>query len=113
VQQSSAPLSRLQPQTEERFVAGAREAAKFFINTSNVHLALERLVDRLTDLKIPYAIVGAMSLNAYGYQRTTSDVDVLLRSEDLESFKRVWLGRGYVEKFRELWRAAQASDDVE
>lgn len=69
------------------------------MNKSNVHQALERLVDRLTNLKIPYAIVGALSLNAYGYQRTTSDVDVLLRREDLESFKRTYLGRGYVEKF--------------
>jgi hypothetical protein len=84
---------------EERFLRGAREAGRFFMNKSNVHQALERLVDRLTELKIPYAIVGALSLNAYGYQRTTSDVDVLLRREDLESFKRTYLGRGYVEKF--------------
>jgi len=69
------------------------------MNRSNVHRALARLVDRLTDLGIPYAIVGALSLNAYGYQRTTSDVDVLLRREDLESFKKAYLGRGYVEKF--------------
>jgi len=60
------------------------------MNKSNAHLALERLVDRLTELDLPYAIVGALSLNAYGYQRTTSAVDVLLRREDLESFKRVW-----------------------
>ena len=58
------------------------------MNKSNVHLALERLVDRLTELDIPYAIVGDLSLNAYGYQRTTSAVDVLLRREDLESFKK-------------------------
>ncbi len=66
---------------------------------SKVHLALERLVDRLTELGIPYAIVGAMSLNAYGYQRTTTDVDVLVRREGLEAFKKAFLGRGYVEKF--------------
>jgi len=69
------------------------------MNKSNVHGALERLVDRLAELKIPYAIVGALSLNAYGYQRTTSDVDVLLRREDLDSFKKAHLGRGYVDKF--------------
>lgn len=92
-------IDRLSPQVEERFVKGAREAAKFFMNTSNVHGALTRLVDRLAEMKIPYAIVGALSLNAYGYQRTTSDVDVLLRREDLESFKKAHLGRGYVEKF--------------
>lgn len=90
---------RLGPREEERFLSGAREAARFFMNTSNVHRALERLVDRLTDLEIPYAIIGALSLNAYGYQRTTSDVGVLLRPDGLEAFKRACLGRGYVEKF--------------
>ena len=95
----AARAGRLHPQEEERFLSGAREAARFFMNSSNVHLALERLVDRLTKLEIPYAIVGALSLNAYGYQRTTTDVDVLLRSDGLESFKKAHLGRGYVEKF--------------
>ncbi len=69
------------------------------MNKSNVHRTLERLVDRLTKLEIPYAVVGAMSLNAYGYQRMTTDVDVLLRGEGLEAFKRNHLGLGYVEKF--------------
>jgi hypothetical protein len=95
----SSRVGRLSPQVEERFLRGAREAGRFFMNKSNVHQALERLVDRLTELKIPYAIVGALSLNAYGYQRTTSDVDVLLRREDLEAFKKKHLGLGYVEKF--------------
>jgi len=99
VGQLPVQVRRLRPQDEERFLSGAREAARFFMNRSNVHLALERLVDRLTKLEIPYAIVGALSLNAYGYQRTTDDVDVLLRREDLESFKKAYLGRGYVEKF--------------
>ena len=69
------------------------------MSKSNVHLTLERLVDRLTRLEIPHAIVGAMALNAYGYRRTTSDVDVLVRREGLERFKKTYLGRGYVEKF--------------
>jgi hypothetical protein len=80
-------------------LSGAREADRFFMKESNVHRALERLVDRLTDLAIPYAIVGGLSINAYGYQRTTSHVGVLLRRKDLESFKKVNLGRGYTEKF--------------
>jgi hypothetical protein len=66
---------------------------------SNVHRTLERLVDRLGQLDVPYAIIGAMALNAYGYQRTTTDVDILVRREGLESFKSAHLGRGYVEKF--------------
>lgn len=94
----SSRAQRLLPELEERFLAGAREATKFFMGKSDVHLTLERLVDRLTKLEIPYAIVGALSLNAYGYQRTTTDVDILLRREGLDAFKRAFLGRGYLER---------------
>ncbi len=69
------------------------------MSKSDVHRALERLVDRLTRLNIPHAIVGAMALNAYGYQRTTSGVDVLVRRDGLEAFKDAFLGRGYLERF--------------
>ena len=69
------------------------------MKTANVFLALERLAERLTQLEIPYAIVGGMALNAYGYERATSDVDVLVRREDLEIFKKTFLGRGYLERF--------------
>ena len=93
---------QLDPRVEKRFVHGALEAARFFMEKSDVHQALYRLTDRLTKLEIPYAIVGALALNAYGYQRTTTDVDVLVRLEGLEAFKKVYLGRGYVE---------QSSDD--
>lgn len=66
---------------------------------SRVHDALEALATRLDALDIPYAIVGAMALNAYGYLRATVDVDVLLTREGLERFRGAALGRDYVEKF--------------
>ena len=97
--QPTSPADRLAPQVEARLIDGAREAGRFFVGESNVHQALERLVDRLTKLEIPYAIVGALALNAYGYQRTTTDVNVLLRPEGLEAFKKAFLGRGYLDKF--------------
>lgn len=102
MQSSPSPAGRLHPRVEERFVHGAREAARFFVERSNVHATLERLVDRLTELEIPYAIVGALALNAYGYQRMTTDVDVLVRREGLEAFKKAHLGLGYVEEFSDL-----------
>lgn len=66
---------------------------------SNVQRALERLVSTLEAQKIPYAIVGAMALNEFGYRRVTVDVDVLLTPAGLMAFKAASLGRGYVEKF--------------
>lgn len=85
---------------ERRFWAGAEFSGRFFMATSPVHQALAKLVATLDRDHIPYAIVGAMALNAYGHRRATEDVDVLLTREGLEAFKAHNLGRGYVEKFQ-------------
>jgi hypothetical protein len=84
---------------EAEFFDGVRQAAEFFMGKADVQRALETLARRLEQLDIPYAIVGAMAMNEYGYRRVTEDVDVLLTREGLERFKQHWLGRGYVEKF--------------
>lgn len=64
-----------------------------------VHRALAKLAKALDDLGIPYALIGAMALNEYGFERVTVDVDILMTAEGLARFKAAWLGRGYVEKF--------------
>jgi hypothetical protein len=79
--------------------AAAEYAERFFMGKAEVHHAMRLLVARLDELAIPYAIVGAMALNEYGYRRATVDIHVLLTPEGLRRFKEHWLGRGYVEKF--------------
>jgi hypothetical protein len=86
-------------EAETEFFNGVRHAAEFFMGKADVQHALEILAHRLEQLEIPYAIVGAMAMNEYGYRRVTEDVDVLLTREGLDRFKQHWLGRGYVEKF--------------
>ena len=66
---------------------------------ADVQRALLSLARALDEEGIPYAICGAMALNAYGYERVTKDVDVLLSPEGLAAFKGRYLGRGYVDKF--------------
>ena len=66
---------------------------------ADVQRALLSLARLLDEEGIPYAIGGAMALNAYGYERVTKDVDVLLSAAGLAAFKERHLGRGYVEKF--------------
>lgn len=84
---------------QQRFWEAAEFAGKFFMGTSKVHEALSALVAVLEAEKIPYAIAGAMALNAHGYRRVTEDVDVLLTPDGLTKLKAAVLGRGYVEKF--------------
>lgn len=66
---------------------------------AKVQAATRKVVRLLEDDGIPYALIGAMALNAYGYLRATVDVDLLLTREGLEAFKEKHLGLGYVEKF--------------
>ncbi|MBI3050399.1 MAG: hypothetical protein HYY76_19045 [Acidobacteria bacterium] len=90
---------RLAETAEERFWLGIHAAERFFMGQAEVQKALEKLVRTLDALGIPYAIVGAMALNEFGYQRVTVDVDVLLTTEGLTAFKASSLGRGYLERF--------------
>jgi hypothetical protein len=84
---------------EERFFAGAREATRFFMGEADVQRALEKVARLLEEDGIPYAVIGAMALNAYGYRRVTVDVDLLLTLEGLAAFQAKHLGLGYVQKF--------------
>jgi hypothetical protein len=91
--------TRLSSSQEARVWDAAARATKFFMGTADVQKALEKLVTALEHAQIPYAIVGAMALNELGYERVTTDVDVLLTREGLAKFKSENLGRGYVERF--------------
>jgi hypothetical protein len=84
---------------ETEFWAGVARATRFFMGQADVQQALEALARTLDEEAIPYAIVGAMALNEYGYERVTTDVNVLLTRDGLARLKQRLLGRGYVEKF--------------
>jgi hypothetical protein len=97
-------LVRPHADTEERFVRALENADQFFMKTGKVHRATYALAERLEELNIAYAIAGAMALGAHGYERVTSDVDVLLTKEGLARFKAASLGRGYLEVQRQQRR---------
>lgn len=65
---------------------------------SEAQHALYRLTSILETEALPYAIIGAFALIEYGHDRVTVDVDVLMREEDLQEFKRRHLGKGYAER---------------
>jgi hypothetical protein len=92
-------MAHLSPALESRMLEGVEFAASFFMGQSRVDKALYQLAERLEAEQIPYAIVGAMALNAHGYRRVTEDVDVLLTADGLARFKARYLGRGYLERF--------------
>jgi len=81
------------------FWDGAAFAERFFMGLDEVHQALRRLTGALESDGIPYAIAGAMAMNAHGYRRVTTGVEVLLTREGLALFKAKHLGLGWVERF--------------
>jgi hypothetical protein len=84
---------------EQRFEAALENAERFFMKEGKVHQATIALAQRLDAEGIQYAIAGAMALGAHGYERVTTDVDVLITREGLARFKKAYIGRGYVDKF--------------
>ncbi len=77
----------------------AKRVDEFFMGMSPVHQAMQRLTKVFEEMQIPFAVAGAMAANAHGHRRTTADVDILIRREDLDRFKAAHLGLGWVDKF--------------
>jgi len=78
---------------------GFLEGSMHFEKESAVHKSLERIVRRLEQLGISYAVVGAMAMFFHGYERFTTDVDLLVTPEDLKEIHRQLEGLGYVPPF--------------
>src|SRR5688572_5919152 len=89
---------RLSPQAEARFIENVDDCGRFFMGQSDVQQALYRLTAILEAEGLPYAIIGAFALNEYGHRRVTVDVDLVMREDDLQEFKRSHLGKGYAER---------------
>jgi hypothetical protein len=78
---------------------GFREGSMHFERDSAVHKTLERIVKRLDELGVPYAIAGAMAMFFHGYERFTTDVDLLVTPEGLRLIHEKLEGLGYVPPF--------------
>jgi hypothetical protein len=89
---------RLPADAEARFNEGVAYCARFFMGQAEAQLALDKLTAILEADGLPYAIIGAFALNEYGHRRVTVDVDLVMRDEHLQEFKRKHVGRGYAER---------------
>lgn len=78
----------------------AKRVDQFFMQQSPIHDTMRRLAAAMNEMQIPFAIAGAMAANAHGHKRTTADVDILIRREDLQRFKDRFSGLGWVDKFQ-------------
>lgn len=72
-----------------------REASAYFAGGGKLRGALHRLVRRLDEEGIPYALLDGLALAEHGYPRLTEDIDLLLTPEGLARFRERLVGRGY------------------
>jgi hypothetical protein len=88
------------------------EGSHFLEGRGAVHETLRRLVQRLDELGIPYAIAGGMALFAHGYQRFTDDIDLLVTREGLKRVHQKLDGLGYVRPFEKSKNLRDANTKV-
>jgi hypothetical protein len=103
---------RLSPSAEARFESGVDYCGRFFMGLSEAHRALYKLTAILEQENLPYAIIGAFALNEYGHRRATVDVAVVMREEDLQRFKALYLGNGYAERVAGTGKLVDTEHDV-
>lgn len=76
-----------------------REGSMHFDEKSAVFDALRKIVQRLKELQVPFAVVGGMALYQHQFRRFTEDVDILVTPEGLQEIHAKLEGLGYVAPF--------------
>ena len=90
-----------------------QEGLRFFRGEGLMNQTLKQLAHDLDARGIDYAVIGAVALNQHGYQRFTSDIDILLSPAGLERFRAELVGRGYYEGARKKFRATSENVPLE
>jgi hypothetical protein len=89
-----------------------REGSLHFENASLVHETLRKLVARLDDLDIPYAVLGDMAMFFHGYRRYTEIVELLLTADGLNAFHRHIDRLGYIRPSERNWNLLDSETGV-
>jgi hypothetical protein len=72
----------------------------FFAKRDPVYQTMRRIAKKFDKAGIPYAIVGAMAVNAHGFRRTTADLDILLTPHGFEEFRRRFVEKDFAATVR-------------
>ncbi|HVX14170.1 MAG TPA: hypothetical protein VHC22_23490 [Pirellulales bacterium] len=76
------------------------EGSLHFEGKSAVFEALRKITKRLSELHVPYSIVGGMALFHHGVRRFTEDVAILVTKRDLQRIHKELDGLGYLPPHR-------------
>ena len=96
--------------------AAYEEGLAFFRGEGMVNRTIRRVAEDLERCGIDYAVIGGLALNLHGYQRFTHDIDLLMTTEGLETFRQTLVGNGYIAAFpgaMKQFRSAEGNVPVE
>lgn len=83
-----------------QFFAAGRTSRSFGGKSERVAQAMAKLARSLDEAGIDYCVMGGNALHAHGYERATTDVDVLMTEAGLAKFEETHVGRGYSRRFQ-------------
>jgi len=75
------------------------EGSMHFEKESAVFRTMREIARRLSELGVPYAVVGGLALFFHGYRRFTEDVDILVTKDSLKLLHEKLEGLGYLPPF--------------
>lgn len=73
-----------------------QEMQRHYQHSQDIGIVLESLRKRFGEAGIPFAVVGAIALQHYGYSRHTEDIDILTTPEGLNKIHDTMVGLGIV-----------------
>ena len=97
--EGAMPMVAFEVEMQKGGGAAVKMMCRFFMHDDPVHESLYRITDRLSSLNIPHAVVGGMSLGAHGFERATTDVDILVTPGGLKALHEKLDGLGYLPPF--------------
>lgn len=87
------------------------EGLRYFMGEGKLNKTLAQLTTDLKEHGIDYMVIGAVALLAHGYERFTSDIDLVLTPDGLETFHRELIGLGYVPAFPGAKKRLRSTSD--
>src|SRR3989304_7992230 len=89
-----------------------QERRRHYAHSRDIAPVLESLRRRFAEADIPFAVVGAIALQHYGYLRHTEDIDIATTPEGLNKIQETQIGRGIVPRGPGLRKRLRETEHV-
>ena len=89
-----------------------QEMRRHYAHSRDIATVLESLRRRFAEAEIPFAVVGAIALQHYGYMRHTEDIDIVITPDGLNKIHETQVGRDIVPREPGLRKRLRETEHV-